>query len=149
MSVDVAWSAPCKDKRCYDYEDLANASDFLFVMGYDVRSQIFDLNDCIASANSPIASLQAGLTNYTQLFHISPWKLVLGGKYTMYFLDTYVCYFPIEVPWYRYDYRCMSLDANMTCVSCLQKLFDRYSGCRYLENRAKTCGWSSMHGNGG
>ena len=90
MSVDVAWSAPCKDKRCYDYTGLANASDFLFVMGYDVRSEIFDINDCIASANAPIASLQAGLVNYTQLFQISPWKLVLGGKDINYFSDMYV-----------------------------------------------------------
>ena len=85
MSVDVAWSAPCKDKRCYDYTGLADASDFLFVMGYDVRSQIFDIDDCIASANAPILGLQAGLTNYTQLFNISPWKLVLGGEYSMQF----------------------------------------------------------------
>lgn len=82
MSIDVAWSAPCKDGRCYDYTGLANASDFLFIMGYDVRSQIFDINDCIASANAPIASLQAGLVNYTQLFQIPPSKLVLGGKDT-------------------------------------------------------------------
>jgi hypothetical protein len=56
-------------------------------MGYDVRSQIFHLKDCIASANAPIASLQAGLTNYTDLFHVSPWKLVLGCKYWMHFSD--------------------------------------------------------------
>ena len=90
MSVDVAWSAPCKDKRCYDYTGLADASDFLFVMGYDVQSQIFHLKDCIASANAPIVSLQAGLTNYTELFHISPWKLVLGRKYCMHFSDVYL-----------------------------------------------------------
>ncbi len=56
-------------------------------MGYDVSSQIFHLKDCIASANAPIASLQAGLTNYTELFRISPWKLVLGCKYSMHFFD--------------------------------------------------------------
>jgi len=98
VSVDVAWSAPCIDGRCYDYTGLASASDFLFVMAYDLRSQMYDLNDCIASANSPIARVAAGLTNFTQLFQISPSKLVLG------------------VPWYCYDYKCLSLDANMTCT---------------------------------
>ena len=52
----------CIDGRCYDYQGLAIASDFLFVMAYDLRSQIYDLQDCIASANSPIARVDAGLT---------------------------------------------------------------------------------------
>ncbi|CAF1246887.1 unnamed protein product [Rotaria sordida] len=98
VSVDVAWSAPCIDGRCYDYTGLASASDFLFVMAYDLRSQIYDLNDCIASANSPIARVAAGLNNFTQIFQISPSKLVLG------------------VPWYCYDYKCLSFYTNMTCV---------------------------------
>ncbi|CAF1210743.1 unnamed protein product [Adineta ricciae] len=97
VSVDVAWSAPCIDGRCYDYQGLARVSDFLFVMAYDLRSQIYDLNDCIASANSPIARVAAGLTNYTQVFEIASSKLVLG------------------VPWYCYDYMCLSLDVNQTC----------------------------------
>ena len=49
-------------------------------MAYDLRSQIYDLNDCIASANSPIARVAAGLTNYTQVFEIASSKLVLGGN---------------------------------------------------------------------
>ncbi|CAF3315015.1 unnamed protein product [Rotaria socialis] len=98
VSVDVAWSAPCIDGRCYDYAGLARASDFLFVMAYDLRSQIYDLNDCVASANSPIVQVAAGLTNFTQIFQIPPSKLVLG------------------VPWYCYDYKCLSFDSNMTCT---------------------------------
>ena len=50
MSIDVAWSPNCIDKRCYDYASLAKASDFMVVMSYDERSQIY--RDCIASANS-------------------------------------------------------------------------------------------------
>ena len=88
--MDVAWSIPCKGKRYYDYTGLVDVNDFLFVMGYDVQSQIFHLKDCIASANAPIASLQAGFTNYTALFHISPWKLVLGRKYRMHFCDVHL-----------------------------------------------------------
>jgi hypothetical protein len=49
-------------------------------MAYDLRSQMYDLNDCIASANSPIARVAAGLSNFTQIFHIDPSKLILGGK---------------------------------------------------------------------
>jgi hypothetical protein len=49
-------------------------------MAYDLRSQMYDLNDCIASANSPIARVAAGLNNFTQNFQIAPSKLVLGGK---------------------------------------------------------------------
>lgn len=48
-------------------------------MAYDLRSQIYDLNDCVASANAPIARVAAGLTNFTEVFQIVPWKLVLGG----------------------------------------------------------------------
>jgi Di-N-acetylchitobiase len=55
------------------------ASDYLFVMAYDLRSQIYDVNDCIASANSPIARINAGLSNFTDLLGISSSKLVLGG----------------------------------------------------------------------
>ena len=64
VTVDVAWSPNCIDGRCYDYAGiplsllsypqklffsfslpyptlgLANASDFVFVMDYDMRSQI-------------------------------------------------------------------------------------------------------------
>ena len=79
VSVDVAWSAPCIDGRCYDYTGLGSASDFLFVMAYDMRSQIYDLTDCIASANSPVARVGDGLTNFTQTFQIPSSKLVLGG----------------------------------------------------------------------
>ena len=50
-------------------------------MAYDLRSQIYDLQDCVASANSPIARVDAGLTNFTQLFDIPSSKLVLGGSF--------------------------------------------------------------------
>ena len=113
----MAWSAPCIDGRCYDYQGLANASDFLFVMAYDLRSQMYALNDCIASANSPIARVAAGLTNFTELLHISASKLVLGGMslhidFFYFRLDLFF----LSVPWYCYDYKCLSLYPNMTCV---------------------------------
>ena len=52
ITFDVAWSAECIDMRCYDYAALAEAVDFVFVMQYDTRSQIF--GECIAWANAPL-----------------------------------------------------------------------------------------------
>ena len=89
VTVDVAWSPNCIDGRCYDAVGLADACDFLFVMSYDLRSQIYNMTDCVASANSPIHRVAAGLHNYT-LLGVPGNKLVLG------------------VPWYFYDYPCVN-----------------------------------------
>jgi len=95
VTYDVAWSPNCIDKRCYDYAGLANATDFLIMMDYDMRSQIF--GPCVASANSPPDLVVAGLANFTKL-GIPTDKLVLG------------------LPWYGYDYPCTSLSTNgVTC----------------------------------
>jgi len=50
VTVDVAWNSGGVDGRFYDYKRIADASDFLFVMSYDERSQIF--HECLAWANS-------------------------------------------------------------------------------------------------
>ena len=77
-SVCVAWSPDDIDGRAYDVVGLANASDLLYVMSYDTRSQIFDR--CIASANSPASRARYGLQRYLDL-GISPKKLILGTPY--------------------------------------------------------------------
>lgn len=87
VSVCVAWSPDDIDGRAYDYPGLAAASDLLYVMVYDTRSQIFDR--CLASANAPLATAQRGLQRYLDL-GIAPAKLVLG------------------VPWYGYAYPCLN-----------------------------------------
>ena len=51
ISVCVAWSPDNIDGRAYPYLAMAEASDLVYVMDYDTRSQIFDA--CIASANAP------------------------------------------------------------------------------------------------
>jgi len=95
VTYDVAWSPNCIDKRCYDYAGLANATDFLIMMDYDMRSQIFGA--CIASANSPPTLVLEGLYNFTKI-GISSDKLVLG------------------LPWYGYDYPCTSISSDgITC----------------------------------
>ena len=79
VSVDVAWSPDCIDLRCYDYAGIAAAVDQLFVMAYDMRSQVFWPADCDASANSPLPLVLAGMGNWTgQELSVDPAKLILG-----------------------------------------------------------------------
>ena len=88
VSVDVAWSPACIDGRCYDFKGLADASDLLFVMAYDMRSQIKPPAPCVASANSPFPGVQEGLLAFARL-GVPAEKLVLG------------------IPWYGYRYPCL------------------------------------------
>ncbi|XP_071957112.1 di-N-acetylchitobiase-like [Antedon mediterranea] len=94
VTTDVAWSPDCIDKRCYNYKDIADACDFVFVMSYDEQSQIY--GDCIAMANSPYNKTASGVEKFIKL-GISPYKLVLG------------------VPWYGYDYPCVTLTEEDVC----------------------------------
>eukprot|EP01089_Gocevia_fonbrunei_P013710 TRINITY_DN3570_c0_g3_i1.p1 TRINITY_DN3570_c0_g3~~TRINITY_DN3570_c0_g3_i1.p1 ORF type:complete len:360 (+),score=61.54 TRINITY_DN3570_c0_g3_i1:105-1184(+) len=95
ITFDVAWSPACIDVRCFDYKGLSDYTDFLVVMDYDMRSQIF--GPCIASANSPVDLLAAGLHNFTKL-GIEVDKLVIG------------------VPWYGYKYECLALNEDNICT---------------------------------
>lgn len=52
VSLDAAWGPYGVDGRFYDWTAIADAVDFMFVMAYDTRSQIY--GRCIASANVPI-----------------------------------------------------------------------------------------------
>lgn len=96
VTYDVAWSPDCVDGRCYDYLALSRSVDFFVVMDYDERSQVKS-GPCIASANSPPENLLAGIHGYLQL-GIPPSMLVMG------------------VPWYGYDYPCIS-PSNATYCS--------------------------------
>ncbi|KAL3922982.1 MAG: hypothetical protein SGPRY_004365 [Prymnesium sp.] len=87
VSVCVPWSPDAIDGRDYDFLALAEASDLLYVMAYDTRSQIY--GRCIASANSPLSIALRGLTRYIQL-GIPAQKLILG------------------TPWYGYAYPCLN-----------------------------------------
>jgi len=75
VSVDVAWSPNCIDQRCYDLSGTAAVVDLLFVMAYDMRSEVFPSTPCLASANSPFPLVTAGMLNFTQLgLNIDPQK---------------------------------------------------------------------------
>jgi di-N-acetylchitobiase len=96
VTYDVAWSPNCIDGRCYDYLAISKIVDFVFVMDYDMRSQIW--GPCVASANSPPQLGHAGMANFTSM-GIPPSKLVLG------------------LPWYGYDYPCIGMSNNDTVCS--------------------------------
>jgi len=86
ISTCVAWSPDSIDGRAYDYFGLSQASDVLYVMDYDTRSQIFDA--CIAAANAPFFGTKKGLESFLNL-GVKADKLILG------------------VPWYGYRYPCL------------------------------------------
>jgi len=75
ISTCVAWSPDSIDGRNYPMKALADASDLLYVMDYDTRSQVFDA--CLASANAPYFGMIKGLQRYFDI-GISPSQLVLG-----------------------------------------------------------------------
>ena len=130
VSVDVAWSPKCIDGRCYDFKGLSEHSDLLFVMAYDMRSQVRPPAPCIASANSPFPGVEDGMLAFEAL-GIAPSKLVLG------------------LPWYGYRYPCLTGTAPdaATCpiasvpfrnVSCSDAAGSEvcYSGIRALLRNA-------------
>ncbi|XP_068208178.1 di-N-acetylchitobiase-like [Palaemon carinicauda] len=96
VSFDVAWNAGGVDGRFYDYKEIGNYSDILFIMAYDEQSQIFT-QPCSARPNSGIYKTSVGIKSYLDL-GIPPEKLILG------------------VPWYGYNYPCESLLQNGTCL---------------------------------
>lgn len=95
VTFDVAWSPNCIDGRCYQAKEIAAATDFIVIMAYDERSQIY--GPCIASANSALPTTAQGIQEYLDL-GIPPDKLVLG------------------LPWYGYDYPCLTLSDDNVCM---------------------------------
>jgi di-N-acetylchitobiase len=97
ISVCVAWSPDDIDGRAYDYKRLADASDLLYLMVYDTRSQIYD--QCLASANSPVPIAHRAIQRYTDI-GVLPAKMILG------------------IPWYSYDYPCNEEMESPTSKYC-------------------------------
>lgn len=106
ITYDVAWSPHCIDDRCYDVKALSEVTDFLFVMAYDERSQIF--GPCIAGPNSAYNNAVYGINEYSTELRIPRRKLVLG------------------VPWYGYRYPCISLSGR---ICKLKKVPFRGANC--------------------
>lgn len=120
LTLDVAWSPACIDKRCYDYTSLADIVDFIFIMSYDQRSQVFGA--CVAWANSPFNSTVSGLQLYSML-GIPHDKMVLG------------------LPWYGYDYPCSSYD-TVQHVCHLKSV--PFRGVNCSDAAGRQFGYSSM-----
>ena len=87
LTFDAAWSPSGVDDRFYDLRAIARHVDYLFVMAYDMRSQMWGPR-CAARANSPLPLVRRGLREFQQL-GIPARQLVLG------------------LPWYGYTYQCI------------------------------------------
>ena len=95
VTFDLAWSPDCIDGRCYQAKEIADATDFVVIMAYSERSQIF--GPCIASANSGFPTTAHGVQEYLDL-GVPANKLVLG------------------LPWNGCDYPCLSLSEENVCT---------------------------------
>ena len=95
LTFDLAWSPDCIDGRCYQAEEIAESTDFVVIMAYAERSQIF--GPCTASAGSGYPTTAHGVQEYLDL-GIPADKLVLG------------------LPWYGDDYPCLSLSEDNVCT---------------------------------
>ena len=95
VTFDLAWSPDCIDGRCYQAKEIADITDFVVIMAYSERSQIF--GPCIASANSGFPTTAKGVQEYLDL-GIPANKLVLG------------------LPWEGCDYPCLSLMKDNVCT---------------------------------
>jgi Di-N-acetylchitobiase len=108
VTTCVAWSPNNIDERAYPYPELADASDLLYVMDYDTRSQIY--GDCIAGANAPFPGMIDGMEDWFHL-GIPPEKFILG------------------VPWYGYKYPCLPGTAEDAMVCPIQPVPFRGANC--------------------
>eukprot|EP01084_Bolivina_argentea_P125829 222886_1 len=100
VSICVPFTAYLEWGRQYDYYNLAKASDYLYIMDYDVQTQIFD-SQCIAKAVSPFETTQRGVGSYLNL-GINASKLILG------------------IPWYGRQWECIvdEMDGGPTSKYC-------------------------------
>ena len=130
ITADVAWSPDCIDGRCYDVKGMAEVTDFLAIMSYDERSQIFPPLQCIAMSNSPVAQTFDGVQKYIAA-GITPEKLLLGQ------------------PWYGYNYPCETYD-NKTNVCAIAKVPFRGANCSDAAGREYPFSWimSNMKASG-
>eukprot|EP00483_Globobulimina_turgida_P003195 UN03200 len=99
VSVCVAWQSYLVDGRQYDYYNLSQGSDLLYIMDYDTQSQNSQ-HQCLAAANAPFEGTQRGVESYLNL-GIPANKLIVG------------------VPWYGYNYTCdMTQMESVTSKYC-------------------------------
>ena len=120
VSFDVAWGPGGVDERVYDYAGLAKATDLLFVMGYDERSQVWGSGPCVAGANAGLKQTESGLDAYLRL-GIAGTQLVAGS------------------PWYGRLYPCLSLDGSTCTVQSVP-----FRGCNCSDAVSSEIGYSGI-----
>jgi len=113
ISVCVPWSPDGIDGRIYPYLELSYAVDLIYVMMYDMQSQIWN-SPCIANANSPLDGIKHGISRYLDL-GVDTKKMILG------------------VPWYGYRYTCV--DTEYT----IMKPTDRFCPIQKTNFRNVSC----------
>ena len=121
VTFDVAWGPDDVDGRAYDYAGLAAATDALFVMGYDERSQVWGDGPCVAGANAGLGQTESGWKGYAQL-GISATHLLAG------------------MPWYGRVYPCLSLVNNVCTVREVP-----FRGCNCSDAVSSERGYSDIH----
>ena len=132
VSFDVAWSPNCIDGRCYQYAELALVTDYMVIMSYDERSQIY--GPCVAGPNSGYNTTATGILQYRTL-GLNTTQLILG------------------VPWYGYNYPCLSLSDDHVCS--IEKVPFRGVDCSdaagmcVVCQRLNTYTWFCIKGEGG
>ena len=110
LVYDVAWRPGGIDGRFYDYKAISLLTDFVVIMDYDTRSQVFNVTTCTAYANSPIETTKVGIREYLELFDMSS-RLVLG------------------VPWYGYRYPCINEYSGPGTVCQIPLTIPPWRGC--------------------
>merc|ERR1712154_430738 len=99
ISICVPFDAYLEWGRQYDYAALAEASDYLYIMDYDVQTQMYS-SQCMAKAVSPYYTTERGVQSYLNL-GINASKLILG------------------IPWYARQYECIEDEMeSLTSAYC-------------------------------
>eukprot|EP00924_Labyrinthula_sp_SR-Ha-C_P005082 snap_masked-scaffold_1-processed-gene-20.23-mRNA-1 protein AED:1.00 eAED:1.00 QI:0/0/0/0/1/1/2/0/389 len=109
--VCLPWGTFDVDGREYMYRELVNIPHFVYIMGYDMSSQMY--SHCLASSNSPLEKLEVGLRSYLKLTEDAS-KLILG------------------VPWYGYKYPCTN-ELNLI----YEKTMHEYPLCQIMHRSFK------------
>lgn len=104
VTADLAWSPDCIDNRCYDYAGIAAVVDKVFIMSYDLRSQVWPPAPCVAGANDALPLVEAGVANYTAKYGVAASDMILG------------------VPFYGFDYECVGNISPTAPVCPIQKV---------------------------
>ena len=120
VSFDVAWNPKGVDNRDYDYASLATAADLLFVMGYDVRSQVFTSGPCTAGPNAGLPQVTDGLQEYLALG--IPASMLVAGS-----------------PWYGRLYPCLTLEGNTCTIKAVP-----FRGCNCSDAASSELGYSDI-----